>query len=235
MAAHEGGYRPRVAPRRPRFSPRGRRPRWPLPWGSAIWWRCHLPLHLYKGNPWPPCLIHPHLLSSLAWLPRLELCPRARGNSTLRTLSHWWISGLSSSSSVASLDWILYDVYTPYVCNTAEVLPLEELRSAWLTPSTMFMRNVFPLSVFKGMNTAIAPLPYNYIEEIMGKVCRNFFCFLLWTPTKTSLPLSHIASLPTLSLTHRPFWQNPTSHATAPPRGWLRSRTRWPAHRPLPT
>jgi hypothetical protein len=67
------------------------------------------------------------ILSSLAWIPHLELCPRARGNSTLRTPSRCWISGPSSSSSAASLDRSPDNVYTPNVCRTAEVLPLVAL------------------------------------------------------------------------------------------------------------
>jgi hypothetical protein len=54
------------------------------------------------------------------------------------------------------------------------------LRSA----SGVFIKNVcagtyFPLSVFKGMNTVAAPLPYNYIEYHGEKVCRKkiVFCF----------------------------------------------------------
>jgi uncharacterized membrane protein len=64
------------------------------------------------------------MLSSLAWLPRLELCPRARGNSIHRTLSRCWISSLSSSYSAALLDRSLSDIYITDVCNTAEALPL---------------------------------------------------------------------------------------------------------------
>jgi hypothetical protein len=41
----------------------------------------------YTKAPLAPWLIHLPLLSSSAWLPCLELCPRARGNFTLQTLS----------------------------------------------------------------------------------------------------------------------------------------------------
>jgi hypothetical protein len=60
---------------------------------------------------------HSPILSFLAWLPRLELCPRARGNSFHRMLSRCWISSLNSSYSATSLDRSLNDIYITDVCN----------------------------------------------------------------------------------------------------------------------
>jgi hypothetical protein len=72
------------------------------------------------------------------------------------------------------------DVYTSDVCRSADVLPFVALvfidlfdymtlRSA----SVVSIKNVravtsFLLSIFKGMNTSIAPLPYIYVKYIMG-------------------------------------------------------------------
>jgi hypothetical protein len=72
------------------------------------------------------------------------------------------------------------DVYTSDVCRTVDVLPFvalvfidlfdyTTLRSA----SVVSINNVragtsFLLSVFKGMNTNIALLPYIYVKYIMG-------------------------------------------------------------------
>jgi hypothetical protein len=102
------------------FTPRGRR----LGGGRLP------PGGLYRGGATYPSLLYNPLeplahssyfpiLSSLACLPRLELFPRARGNSTLRTSSRYWISILSPSSSAASLDRSLDDIYTRGVCRGA--------------------------------------------------------------------------------------------------------------------
>jgi hypothetical protein len=140
-----------------------------------MWWRCYLPLHLYKSTPLADSFNF-SILSSLAWLPRLESCPRVRGNSTSRTPSRYRISGPSPSSSVALLDQSPKDVYTPYVCNPFEVPHLvvlvfidlfvyTTLRSALVVFfDKVCAETYFPLLVFKGMNIVTAPLPYNYIE-----------------------------------------------------------------------
>jgi hypothetical protein len=134
----------------------------------------------YLGRLYKPTSLahssHSFFLSSLAWLSRLELCPRARGNSTIRTPSHCWISGPSHYSSVASLNRSSNDVYIPDVCRTTEVPPFvalvfidlldyTTLRSALVVSvDNVHAGTSFLLLVFKGMNTVAARLPYNYIE-----------------------------------------------------------------------
>jgi hypothetical protein len=78
------------------------------------------------------------------------------------------------------LDPSLGDVYTPNVCRTADMLPFvalvfidlfdyTTLRSASLASiNNVRAGTSFLLSVFKGMNTIIAPLPYIYVKYIMG-------------------------------------------------------------------
>jgi hypothetical protein len=150
-------------------------------------------LHLYKG-PLGSFIISP-ILSSLAWLPRLELCPRVRENSTCRTPSHYWISGPSPSSFAASLDRIPDDVYTPYVCNLSEVLHLRHSSSStcmttrpwgwlWLSSPTTFVHEhsrTLGLQRYEHHHCSVT-LQLHRIDHGL-EVCR-FFCFLLQTPTK---------------------------------------------------
>jgi hypothetical protein len=92
-----------------------------------------------------------------------------------QTPLRYWISGPSPSSFAALLDRSSDNVYTPYVRNSSEVLHLWYSSSpTWFdymtlrSASVVFIDNdcagtYFLLSVFKGMNSIIALLPYNYI------------------------------------------------------------------------
>jgi hypothetical protein len=109
--------------------------------------------------------------------------------STCRTLSRCWISGLSPSSSAASLHRSLDDVYTPYMCNPSEVLHLQYSSSStcsttwpWgrlrlSSPTTFVQEHSRTLSLQRYEHRHYSVTLQLHRIDRGEKVCRNNFVF----------------------------------------------------------
>ena len=177
-------------------------PRWPspgegypgevLPTPSPYIKAAHPPFLLIQSNsfsPPPPLLSSPRALAPCLGWHRLT-----RGSSTLRTPSRCWISGPSLSSSAALLDRSPEDVYTPYVCRTAEVLhvwhfvivepaSLHDLEVGVVaSSSTPFIREREKAFGLQGYDFRSLSVTYIYIDRSWAGVLGQNYCFLCRNP-----------------------------------------------------